>query len=129
MMNSHEIDIQHLLTTALSDENDEVFYEEKTLPSGIIVRNYATSHQPSDWRIKGTYIFHNEGAPASVHSGGVEMWYNQGKPHRLDGPAISTKSGREVYYIEGKLYSKKDFEMKIKELEYLKLHPDMETFL
>ena len=33
---------------------------------------------------------------------GNKRWYVNGKPHRLDGPAIEHKSGLKLWYVNGK---------------------------
>jgi hypothetical protein len=44
-----------------------------------------------------------------VYVDGSTYWYQNGKYHRLDGPAIEYANGDKSYYIEGKKYTEEDF--------------------
>lgn len=39
-------------------------------------------------------------------SDGTEYWFQNGKVHREDGPAIIWADGAEVWYMNGKLHRK-----------------------
>jgi hypothetical protein len=49
-------------------------------------------------------------------SNGYRAWYQNGLRHRLDGPAVEYSDGINEYWIKGELYSKKEFDKKIKSL-------------
>ena len=40
-------------------------------------------------------------------------WYQNGKKHRLDGPAIEIINRKKEWWIEGKKYTKEEFNKKI----------------
>jgi hypothetical protein len=58
-----------------------------------------------------------------IYSDGSKEWYQNGKRHRLDGPAVESSDGSKEWWINGIKYSEKDFnlfiekENKIKELK------------
>ena len=52
---------------------------------------------------------HREDGPAIEWSDGNREWYKNGKLHRLDGPAVEDADGYKVWYIEGKELTKKEF--------------------
>ena len=82
------------------------------------------------WRQNGEP--HRIGGPAYIGSSGYEAWYKEGKYHRLDGPAVIFAGGKEYwkdgerhrldgpafihteglkeYWIEGKKYTKEEFD-------------------
>ena len=55
---------------------------------------------------------HRTNGPAKVHPDGRfdTEWYKEGKRHRLDGPAVTWVSGAEFYYLNGKEYTKNEFD-------------------
>ncbi len=34
----------------------------------------------------------------------IKMWYINGEPHRVDGPAVEYKDGHREWYLNGKLH-------------------------
>lgn len=57
-------------------------------------------------------ILHCENGPAVYEADGTIMWYQNGKPHRLDGPAEITYNYnilKASYWIDGKHLSPKEF--------------------
>ena len=52
---------------------------------------------------------HRLGGPAIKCTNGTEHWYQNGKLHRMDGPAIECADGRKRRCIRGKEYSKEEF--------------------
>jgi len=44
-----------------------------------------------------------------VYVDGAKIWYQNGKLHRLDGPAIEYASGNKEWFIEGKELSEEEF--------------------
>lgn len=57
--------------------------------------------------------FHRDDAPAIVWDNDEE-WYKNGLRHRIDGPALIWDTGKEEYWINGKQYTKKKYESKIR---------------
>jgi len=70
------------------------------------------------WLQNGRY--HRIGGPAVEYTDGYKAWYREGKLHRLDGPAIEGANGVEEWHIDGKEYSQDEFNEvinpKVKEL-------------
>jgi hypothetical protein len=52
---------------------------------------------------------HREDGPAIEDANGYKAWYKNGKIHREDGPAVEDAGGYKVWYIEGKELTKKEF--------------------
>lgn len=69
-------------------------------------------------------LHRNEG-PARIAVDGSKYWYNNGRPHRLDGPAVETADGRCEYFIHGFSFSKKEFD----EIKVQNLTPNLVTTL
>ena len=56
-----------------------------------------------------------------VNTNGDKLWYQNGNLHRTDGPAIEYANGSKLWFIEGKGYTKGEFDAivnvpKVKEL-------------
>ena len=47
---------------------------------------------------------HREGAPAVIHSNGMEEWFLNGLFHRIGGPAITHEDGTQEWWVDGKLH-------------------------
>ena len=47
-------------------------------------------------------IKHREGKPAVILNNGCEEYWDHGRLHNLEGPAITTKNGKKVYYLGGR---------------------------
>jgi hypothetical protein len=52
---------------------------------------------------------HRLGGPALKTAAGAEGWFINGKHHRLDGPAVKSK-GFESWCFDGKWFSKEEFD-------------------
>jgi len=107
-------------TGSLINENNNVLY----VKNGVWHRdNDLPAVEYSDgaktWYKDGNC--HRENAPANI-APDVEMWCVEGVKHRYDGPAL-TLHGNQFYYINGKEYSEKDYNVKIRMLK-LKLLDD-----
>lgn len=106
--------------------------KSKILPSGIIIENKPRVDEKYHWYIKGTRVSHNEGEPAVEYIINKEkIWFQHGKYHRLDGPAIECEKNHKYYYIDFTPYSKKDYwnHPRVKEYLYIKEHPELEGFV
>ena len=63
-------------------------------------------------------MYHREDGPAiekpsSEFSQSYKAWYINGRPHREDGPAKIWSERYSKYYLNGKDYSKEDWEKEI----------------
>ena len=58
---------------------------------------------------------HREDGPAVVSQSGPEAWYKEGMLHREDGPALVFSDGREEWWIDGKQFSREEFENRTKQ--------------
>jgi hypothetical protein len=47
-------------------------------------------------------IKHRKGKPAVILNNGCEEYWDHGRLHNLEGPAITTKNGKQVYYLGGR---------------------------
>ena len=47
-------------------------------------------------------IKHRKGKPAVILNNGCEEYWDHGRLHNLEGPAITTKNGKQVYYFGGR---------------------------
>jgi hypothetical protein len=56
---------------------------------------------------KDDQLHRDDDLPASVWAGGDKLWYQNGKQHRLAGPAIEYANGSNLYCIDGKWLTKK----------------------
>ena len=60
---------------------------------------------------------HRLDGPAAEWKDGCKMWFQNGKRHRLDGPAVELKDNDDrAYYINGVECSKAEYDRKVKEL-------------
>lgn len=55
----------------------------------------------TEWYLNNTIILHNEYGPAIHYPDGSVQYYQHGKRHRVDGPAIENKYGK-MWYVGGK---------------------------
>ena len=60
---------------------------------------------------------HRLDGPAVEYADGTKHWCQMGKLHRLDGPAIEWSDGTKEWFIEGTYYSEQNFYQKVKELK------------
>ena len=68
---------------------------------------------------KNTDIWHNPYGPAIIRKNGYKEYWIENKRHRLDGPAIIHSNGKEFYCINGKSFSKQEFETHPERLKFL----------
>lgn len=47
---------------------------------------------------------HRVGSPAVLYSNGYKEWWQNGQPHRLDGPSCLSPSGNTYWHIRGVEY-------------------------
>ncbi len=60
--------------------------------------------------------FHRDnGASVISYSDNVQAWYNNGKLHRLDGPAI-IRNNYQAWHINGEHYTKAEYDLAIGEM-------------
>jgi hypothetical protein len=52
---------------------------------------------------------HREDGPAIEYAYGDKYWYQNDERHRLDGPAIEYADGDKYWYIEGKELTEEEF--------------------
>jgi len=48
--------------------------------------------------------FHRQDGPAIIHADGTREYYQDGLPHRDDGPAVEYADGGRSYYLDGHLF-------------------------
>ncbi len=54
--------------------------------------------------------FHRDDGPAIEYENGDKIWYRYDKRHRDDGPAVEYINGYESWWLDGKEYSKSEWE-------------------
>ena len=58
----------------------------------------------------GTKVWYEDGklhrvdGPAVIYANGGKVWWVDGKRHRVDGPAIEYANGDKVWWVDGKLH-------------------------
>jgi hypothetical protein len=88
------------MTIKLTYETEEI-RESGKIPdnfTGIVEH----SNGSKDWLQNGK--LHRLDGPAVEYWDGDERWLQNGKLHRLDGPAVEWKSGYKEYWINGKRF-------------------------
>lgn len=112
--------------------------EIKILPSGIVIECEVWNFPYScafTWRLQGSYVCHNENAPACVRitrHNVATCWFYKGLLHRLGGPAIEGKDSIfNRYYIFGNLLTKLQHDLHPEEIKYhyLQNHPELQAFI
>jgi hypothetical protein len=73
----------------------------------VTVNEYGTKQ----WHQNGK--LHRLDGPAVEWANGDKKWYQNGKLHRLDGPAVECANGHKEWWIEGKRYTEKQFNEKV----------------
>lgn len=48
-----------------------------------------------------------------INEDGTKYWQQNGKLHRLDGPAIERVSGNKYWYLDGIGYSEEDYWLRV----------------
>ncbi len=103
--------------------DEQIWYKEglihrdNDLPA-VIIRN----GQKQMWYKNG--VLHRVGKPAIISQAfsydlAYEEWWNEGKKHREDGPAVTFSNGNKEYWLNGVEIPEKDF---LHELEKFKLN-------
>jgi hypothetical protein len=64
----------------------------------------------TEWYQNGKY--HRLDGPAIECKSGTRIWYQNNELHRLDGPAIECKNGIKEWWIEGTKYTEEEFKQK-----------------
>ena len=54
------------------------------------------------WRVDGRP--HRLDGPAVIDADGYQAWCVDGRPHRLDGPAVIDADGSQAWYVDGQLH-------------------------
>ena len=57
-------------------------------------------------------LMHREGAPAYRHRSNF-VWFKEGRPHNLEGPAVVERGGPLQYWIDGVKYTRKQYKWEI----------------
>lgn len=57
------------------------------------------------------YKFHRKNGPAWIQKSGYQYWFQRGKLHREDGPAIEYANGEHSYYLNDVYYTKRKWEV------------------
>jgi hypothetical protein len=63
---------------------------------------------------------HRLDGPACEYYDGSKDWYQNGKHHRLDGPAVEYSDGSKEWWINGTKYSEDEFNLFIKKENKIK---------
>ena len=69
---------------------------------------------------------HRLDGPATIYPDGSETWYKEGKIHRLDGPAAIFSDGRVLHYINNVRLSEEEFNKSRRNIITLKLIKEWE---
>ena len=64
-------------------------------------------------------MLHREDGPAIERANGTKKWYKNDIRHRTDGPAIEWVNGTKEWWVNGKEYTKQEFNEKYKINKYL----------
>jgi hypothetical protein len=60
---------------------------------------------------------HRLDGPAVEYASGYKAWWLNGERHRLDGPAIECEDGSKEWYIEGEYLTEYEFNARINPVE------------
>ena len=63
------------------------------------------------WYQNGKY--HRIDGPAVERANGDKFWFQNGKYHRIDGPAVESANGDKFWYIDGVYYSEQRYNAEI----------------
>jgi len=69
----------------------------------------------TEWYQNGK--LHRLDGPAVECTKGYKEWYQNGQRHRLDGPAVECRNGIKVWYVEGKCLTETEFNAKVNQVE------------
>ncbi len=92
-----------------SEEENRWRLREKQLRTNPPKMDKELSHLHS---ING--IPHNDKGPARVWNDGTLEWFEMGKRHRIDGPAVTLPNGEEYYYLFNFMVSKSEHAIRLK---------------
>jgi len=89
---------------------------DKDLLKPALQRSAAHEFEKDRWRTKiwkdEAGKLHRDDAPAMIYNNGTKIWYQHGKRHRTDGPAVTAPItdenpyDRDEYWLDGKRYGK-----------------------
>lgn len=106
---------KHPEVIAYKERQNNMEYETKTLPSGIVIQNKPQryNNQVCRWTVRSSSttnseILHNEGGPAIEWKNGSYHYYCNNLYHRLDGPAVKNLDSYQ-FFINGCIYAEKDY--------------------
>ncbi len=66
------------------------------------------------YTIKGQEFYHREKGPAIIDYDETKQWYQNGKLHRLYGPAVEYNDGHREYWIDGIFFYEEEYWKKLK---------------
>ena len=81
---------------------DDILAELLTLTVTTDVRGY-TSYTNQDGKL------HRIHGPAVTRPNGTRVWYQNGQLHRTDGPAVVFSHGERQYWINGRGFTENEF--------------------
>jgi hypothetical protein len=91
-----------MLVEILNLNTGEVIYSTEEYPAvpstGSWCHTWTNGEQL--WYKEGK--LHRLDGPAITYADGIQEWYKEGKLHRLAGPAIIYANGGQYWYVEGK---------------------------
>lgn len=90
---------------SLRDNNGKILYN---LPDGSYV--WIWSDNSITWLDSNGKPHRDGDMPTYIETNGYMQYCNHGEFHRIGGPACIWPNGREEYWIDGKYYTKKDYE-------------------
>lgn len=61
------------------------------------------------WLSVHSGTIHKENGPALIYPNGDRVWYKHGMYHNEYGPAVVFASGKKEYWLEDKIYDKKEW--------------------
>ncbi len=73
--------------------------------------DYTIENETGKFHLNGDSQFHCNNGPAIIYLNGNKEWYQKGKLHRLDGPAIDYNDGLLTeYWVNGVQHTKEEFD-------------------
>jgi hypothetical protein len=102
-----------------SDDGPAIIYEngimEYFIHGVLVCREYPRDNRGDGW---ARYVYfnkesriHRDGGPAIIFWDETELYYDNGKRHRIDGPQVCDKNGvGDIYYNRGKKVTKEYIE-------------------
>jgi len=86
---------------------------------------YTDEYGTKRWYQNGK--LHRDNAPAVIWASGDEYWYQNGTLYRYDGPAVIFTDGTGYWYHHGKMLSEDEIQQRKRELEADSLIREMLT--